>query len=198
MFFTPLPKAGAQLFYAGVRGGAAIPTGSFSETGQGSSSDALLRAAKPGLGYGVDAGVGLGPIGLYAGADRIDFECETASCAASGKYRLKGASAGLRLGVPLFPVIKPWVKAGVTMNKLTGSYGEPGSRNEVVTERKPGYEVGAGIDVPVMGIFSVTSQARYVSQKLKYQVPVLSTPARPAKDVSYYTFDIGFRLRSPI
>src|SRR5687767_12193785 len=121
--FSSLP-ARAQLFYVGVRGGAGIPTGSFGEAAA-ASTDGLLRGAKPGLGYGLDGGISLGPLlGLYASTDRIDFDCLSEACASSGKYKLKGVSGGVRLGIPmiaLIPLPKPWVKAGVTVNQLTGT-----------------------------------------------------------------------------
>lgn len=185
----------AQLFFVGVRAGAGIPTGSFAEPGNGSSADGLVRGARPGLGYGLDAGVGLGPVGLYFGTDRIQFDCQPQSCAASGKYKLTGASAGLRMGIPLFPIVKPWVKAGIAVNELTGTFSGASSGTTVTTERRPGYELGAGVDVPVMRLFSITPQVRYVSQKLRYKFPGTSGGSR---GVEYYTFDLGFRLRSPI
>ncbi|MEO8194598.1 MAG: outer membrane beta-barrel protein [Gemmatimonadales bacterium] len=194
----PAAQAKAQLFYFGVRGGAGIPTGSFAQEGNGDSNDAFLRGATPGLGYGLDAGTALGPFGIYAGADRIDFGCADASCAASGKYKLEGVSAGARLSVPLMPLLKPWVKAGLTYNKLDGTLGGS-SGAKIVTDRALGYEVGAGVDIPVlMGFFSLTPQLRYVRQKLNYRAETLSPPLRGKKPADYYTFDIGLRFRSPL
>lgn len=189
--------ARAQLFYVGVRGGAGIPTGGFGEAGS-TSGDPFLKGARPGLGYGLDAGISLGPIlGAYASTDRIDFDCLSQSCATSGKYKLKGVSAGVRVGVPLVPLIKPWVKAGITVNEMTGTLsGTPGG--EVKTGKRPGYEVGAGIDLPVMTFFSITPQVRYVRQNLKYKPPASSSLSGGTREANYYTFDIGFRFRSPI
>ena len=188
--------AQAQLFYVGVRGGAAIPTGTFSETSS-VSGDAFFSAATPGLGYGVDAGIGAGLLGLYASADRIQFECDKDLCDERGKYKLSGVSAGVRLGVPLFPLIKPWVKAGVVVNDITGTLSGGAAATRIETVRRPGYELGAGIDIPIAGIFSVTPQGRYVRQRLKYRLEPAGAAAGP-RDVNYYTFDIAFRLRSPI
>lgn len=188
----------AQLFYAGVRGGAGIPTGGFAEAGA-ASGDALLRGARPGLGYGLDAGLSLGPIlGLYASTDRIDFDCQSQSCAASGKYSLKGVSGGVRMGVPLIPMIKPWVKAGITVNQLTGTLDGANGGTKFTTKKRPGYEVGAGVDLPVMTFFSLTPQVRYVRQKLKYEPPASSGLASGTREANYYTFDLCFRFRSPI
>jgi opacity protein-like surface antigen len=190
--------ARAQLFYVGVRAGAAVPTGGFSEEGQSTGNDALLTGATPGLGYGLDAGIGSGLFGFYAGYDRIQFNCADASCATSGKYELEGYSGGVRVGVPLLPLLKPWAKAGVTLNEMTGTLG--GSAGEQVrTKRRLGYEIGAGVDIPVLGgFFNITPQVRHVRQSLEPYIPSSSSTTGGKKPANYYTFDIGLRLRSPI
>jgi hypothetical protein len=192
--FAAAAPAHAQLFYGGVRVGAGIPTGTFAETRQGTSDDGFLRGANAGLGYGLDAGFGAGPLGFYGSYDRIDFGCDRSSCA-GGKYKLSGVSAGVRMGVPLVPIIKPWVKAGITFHEIatTGSGG-----TSVKTDRRPGYELGAGVDIPVMILFSLTPQVRYVGQSLNYKLPLAGSSSDGRKKASFYTFDLGFRVRSPI
>jgi opacity protein-like surface antigen len=190
------PRADAQLFYIGVRAGAAIPTGVFADSASGPPEDRVLEAAKNGLGYGLDAGISLGPVGLYAGYDHIDFECDEQSCAAGGKYKLEGISAGARLAVPLIPIIKPWVKAGVTLHEVESRPGPASSFSGFKTERSPGYELGAGVDIAIAGGFmSLTPQVRYVNQKLEYRLP--GSPDTEEREANFYTFDIGVRLRSP-
>ncbi|MGK2961034.1 MAG: outer membrane beta-barrel protein [Gemmatimonadaceae bacterium] len=193
---TPLH---AQLFYVGLRGGAGVPTGSFSET-PGEPEGGALGGAKAGLGYGADAGVNLGPFGFYAGLDRISFDCDVPSCGVSdSKYKLQGMSAGVRLSVPLFPFVKPWVKGGVTYNELKVDFGETSSVPDFTTERGPGYEVGAGFDITIAGgFFSITPQVRYVGQKLDYRFPGAVANGEVTSPVNYYTIDVGLRLRSPI
>ena len=180
----------AQLLYVGVRGGAAVPNGTFADPVQPGSTDGVVRGAKTGTGYGVDAGVGLGPLGFYAGYDRYDFGCD--ACASNDKYKLSGVSAGVRLGVPLFPIIKPWVKAGVTFNEINSTATGTGA-TKIATDRTPGFEVGAGIDIPILGLFAITPQARYVGQKLDLKGLYSGTRT----NVSYYTFDIGFKAKTP-
>ena len=182
----------AQLAYIGVRGGMGVPSGTFSEPFQANATDGVIRGAKPGTGYGLDAGVGLGPLGFYAGYDHIDFDCETAACSSGGKYKLEGVSAGVRLGVPLIPIVKPWVKAGVTFNEINGT-NTGTNATKIATDRNPGYEVGAGLDIPVLALFSITPQVRYVGQKLDLKGAYSGTKT----NVSYYTFDIGLRARTP-
>ena len=192
---TPLH---AQLFYVGVRGGAGIPAGAFGESAA-PSEESLLVGARTGFGYGLDAGINLGPLGFYAGFDQMRFDCSEESCAADdGKYNLKGVSGGVRLSVPLFPVVKPWVKAGVTFNELDVDFGAASSRTQVSTERTPGYELGAGFDIPFGGIFSITPQVRYVGQKLDYRIPGVTTGDKQSNEANYYTFDLGLRLRTPL
>ena len=98
---TEVSSADAQALYLGVRGGAGIPTGEFSEPATGPGDAALLRGASPGFGYGLDAGIGSPILGLYAGYDHIEFGCRDGQCSTSGKYQLTGYSAGLRASVPL-------------------------------------------------------------------------------------------------
>ena len=193
--FTALPVH-AQLFYVGVRVGAGIPTGVFADSASGPAEDRILGAAKNGLGYGLDAGISLGPLGFYAGYDHFDFDCDESSCASGGKYELEGVSAGVRLAVPLIPLIKPWVKAGVTYHEIKATPGSASSLSAFSTERSPGYELGAGVDIPVAGGFlSLTPQVRYIGQKLEYRLPGSSSDSE--KEANYYTFDLGLRLRSP-
>ena len=182
----------AQLVYIGVRGGAGVPSGTFAETFQPNAQDGVIRGAKLGVGYGVDGGVDLGPLGFYAGYDHIDFGCESSACASNGKYKLNGVSAGVRLGVPLIPIVKPWVKAGVTFNEVNGT-STGTNATKIATDRTPGYEIGAGLDIPVLMLFSLTPQVRYVGQKLDLKGLYTGTKT----NVSYYTFDLGLRARTP-
>jgi opacity protein-like surface antigen len=198
-FLAVAAPAEAQLFYFGIRGGAGIPTGEFADTTQGTTQEKFLHGAKSGFGYGLDAGINMGPLGIYAGFDHINFDCEPQQCSADTKYKLQGVSAGVRLSIPLFPLVKPWVKAGVTLNELEADFSGSSSAPALSTERTPGYELGAGIDIPIAGGFlSLTPQARYVGQKLDYKIPGVSTGNTSNKAANYYTFDLGLRLRSPI
>ena len=177
----------AQALYAGVRAGAASPTGAFSTSASG-TEDPSLRGATAGAGYGLDAGVGSPLVGFYASYDRINFGCASGgACATSGKYKLSGVAGGVRVGIPLIPMIKPWAKAGITYNEITRTLNGTTSS----TGKSPGYEVGAGVDIPVLlNFFSLTPQVRRIRQKLS-----LGGSKRSA---DYYTFDIGFRVRTPI
>lgn len=180
--------AEAQALYGGVRVGTGIPTGDFSQNATTTGNGAYLRGATPGVGYGLDAGIGSPVLGLYASYDRIQFRCESSACSASGKYELTGYAAGVRASVPLVPLFRPWAKAGITYNEMKGSV----VGASVSTGRSLGYEIGAGVDIPiVMGFFSLTPQVRRVRQRL-------SPNDGSKRDADYYTFDIGLRVRTPL
>jgi len=181
-------SADAQALYAGVRVGTAIPTGDFSANATATGNAAYLRGASPGLGYGLDAGVGSPLFGLYASYDYIEFGCNSDACATSGKYELKGYAAGVRASVPLLPLLRPWAKAGITYNEMNADV----SGTAVSTGKGFGYEIGAGADIPIlMGFFSLSPQVRRVRQRL-------SPNDGSKRDADYYTFDIGFRVRTPL
>lgn len=187
-------ETSAQAIYAGVRGGAGIPTGTFAEETTATGNAALLHGAAPGLGYGFEAGLGSTLLGLYASYDHIEFDCQSSSCDRSGKYDLTGMSGGVRVSVPLLPLLKPFAKAGVTYMQMKGSV----SGSEVTTKKRPGYELGAGLEIPiVMGFFSLSPQIRRVSQKLEPVIASSSATTGGKRSADFYVFSIGLNIRSP-
>lgn len=188
---------GAQGLYFGLRGGAGIPTGAFGETGSGGTT--ALDAAKTGFGYGLDAGLQLGMIGVYGGFDKIKFECESPNCDSDGNYRLTGFAAGIKLIPPGVPrAFQPWIKGGVTFNELRGGFGS-GTNTELTTDRNPGFEIGAGLDIGFLGFLRFTPQARYVGQNFKYEVPGVNNTATEAEQgANYLTFDLGLQFVNPL
>lgn len=188
--------AGAQSFSFGLRGSGTIPTGSFSETQQGAGNGALIEGAKSGFGFGLDVGLSLRALGIYAGFDRVNFDCETNTCQSDGKYTLQGVTAGVKLSSPSSSRFRPYAKAGVTFNSLEGSYGGSSS-NALTTDRAPGYELAVGADITLMGLVSFTPQARYIGQELKAKVPGVSAPAATGQGVNYFTFDLGLSVHTP-
>jgi len=187
----------AQSIYFGLRGTGSIPTGAFADSGTSSTANnAVIAGAKNGFGYGLDAGIGLGPIGIYAGFDHVKFDCETTTCKNNGKYTLEGVTAGVKLSLPTKSIVRPFVKGGVTFHDLEGGYGGTQS-NSLSTEKTPGYEIGLGADVNLLGIFSFTPQARYVGQELKAKIPGVNTPAATGTGVNYFSFDLGLSLHTP-
>jgi opacity protein-like surface antigen len=189
--------AQAQSISFGLRGSGGFPTGSFSETSSGSSA-AVVQGAKSGFGYGADVGVGLGPLGVYAGFDHMSFDCQTTACGSDGEYTLQGVTAGVKLSLPVASRFRPFVKGGVTFKDLKGSWGSTTTSNGLTTERKPGYEVGIGGDYGLLGIVSISPQVRYIGQNFNARVPgVTSTASTDNQGVNYFTFDLGLSLHSP-
>jgi len=186
----------AQSISIGLRGTGSFPTGSFAED-QTSTNAAVIEGAKSGFGYGLDVGLAVGMFGLYGGFDHINFDCETTTCRSDGKYTLQGVTVGLKVAVPMMDRLRPFVKGGVTFNDLQGGYGGSSS-NRLTTEKTPGYEVGAGLDISLMGIVSFAPQVRYIGQNLKAKVPgVTTTTTTPSTGVNYFTFDLGLAVHTP-
>jgi hypothetical protein len=184
---TPLS---AQSISFGLRGTGSFPTGEFAED-QTAASGAVIQGAKQGFGYGAELGVSLGPIGAYGSFDHIAFDCETSTCASDGEYTLQGVTVGLKLRAPTVSRFRPFVKGGVTFNDLKGGYGGTASSG-LTTDRQPGYEIGLGADLGILGIVSIQPQVRYVGQNFKAKIPgVTNTATAPESGVNYFTFDLG-------
>jgi len=188
----------AQSFSIGLRGTGGLPTGSFAQaTTSSSTNNVLIAGAKNGFGYGLDVGVGIGPLGVYGGFDQIHFDCETSTCQTDGKYTLHGVTVGAKLAMPLMSQLRPYVKGGVTFNDLEGGYGGSSS-NRLSTDKSPGYELGAGLDYSLAGLVSLTPQLRYIGQNLKAKIPgVTITTATTEQGVNYFTFDLGLSVHTP-
>jgi hypothetical protein len=197
MLFASTSTLSAQYISIGLRGTGSVPTGAFGGDPTAQNT-AAIEGAKNGFGYGLDVGVGIGPIGAYAGFDHIKFDCEATTCQQDGKYTLQGATVGVKLAVPGMPKFRPYVKGGVTFNDLQGGYGGQSS-NVLSTDKNPGYEVGVGFDYTILGgIVALTPQVRYVGQNLKAKIPnVTVTSTTPSTGVNYFTFDVGLSLHTP-
>ncbi|MEO6526697.1 MAG: outer membrane beta-barrel protein [Gemmatimonadaceae bacterium] len=194
---SPASPASAQSISFGLRGTGSFPTGSFAENSS-TTNTAVIQGAKSGFGYGAEIGLSLGPIGAYGSFDHINFDCETTTCTSDGKYTLQGVTAGLRLSLPVASRFRPFIKGGVTFNDLEGSYGSSSTSNGLTTEKNPGYELGLGADYNLLGLISITPQARYIGQNLKRKVPgVTNTATTPNSGVNYFTFDLGLSLHTP-
>ena len=111
----------AQSVSIGLRGSGSFPTGSFSQTqATAPSADASIAGAKSGFVCGLDAGLSVGFIGVYASFDHIKFDCETATCQTDGKYTLQGVTAGVKLSTLSVSMVRPFIEGGVAFNDLQG------------------------------------------------------------------------------
>jgi len=186
----------AQSLSIGLRGTTTLPTGSFADP-QLSSSSELVAGAKSGFGYGLDVGLSFGPLGVYGGFDHVKFGCETAACQGDGDYTLQGVTLGLKGMASATSAVRPFVKGGITFNELKGSYGNStSSATPFTTDRAPGFELGAGVDISLLGLVSVSPQVRYIGQNLKLKVPGV-TSSSTSQGVNYFTFDLGLSVHSP-
>ena len=185
----------AQWLSIGLRGSGSIPTGEFAD-GAVSSTIAKINGARSGFGYGLDVGLGVGMFGLYGGFDHVRFDCHILTCSSEGRYTLSGVSAGLKLAPFRRSVLSPFVKSGVTFNELQGGYGGTTS-NTLTSDRAPGYELGTGVDVSVLGLVTLTPQLRYIGQQLKVRVPGVTSPPADGQGVNYLSFDLGLTVHTP-
>jgi len=192
------PGIQAQSISIGLRGTGSVPTGAFADA-QTSSDATLIEGAKTGYGYGLDVGLGLGMFGVYGGFDHIKFDCETTTCTSNGKFTLQGVAVGVTLSPVSVSMLRPFVKAGVTFNDLQRGYGSGygSSSNTLTTDKTPGYELGVGANLSLMGLFSVVPQVRYIGQKLKAKVPGVSSPNAEGQSVNYLSFDLGLSVHTP-
>lgn len=188
----------AQHLAVSLRGGGAVPFGSFAAEVAGSGSEAFVSGAGNGFGYGLDASFSVGAVGVYAGFDQVAFGCESAQCARSAKYRMGGVSLGVRLAPAAGGSFAPWLRAGITFHELRGEYGEGASARKLTSDRAPGYEFAAGVDVPLAGVLALSPQVRYVGQNLRYRVPGVQTPEAAERGVGYLKLDLGLSFRSAL
>jgi opacity protein-like surface antigen len=161
-------------FSVEVRGGLALPTGDFGE------------GIDTGFTVGANATYHLLPlIGIYGGYTYNEFDVGNSDF----KVKDQGFSAGVRLAVPtpLIP-IDPYVKAGAVFNQLerptlTGVGDEK-------SDRKTGFEVGAGVGIGLGPKLSFTPQVTYTKYNSDF-----SALGTTSDEVSHIRVDVGLRLR---
>jgi hypothetical protein len=182
----------AQSLSLSLRGSGAVPMGSFAEAA--ATEEGTFAGARNGFGFGLDAGLGLGSgLALYAGFDRVEFDCEPGQCEGNGKYSLGGASAGVQLRPRGRGILQPWVRGGLTFSELQGEFGDSGSRR-LKTDRAPGYEVGVGAYIPLVAGIALSPHARYSGQNFKCRVPGIESPEPSEQGVGYFSFGLGLGM----
>jgi hypothetical protein len=187
-------SASAQLTIS-ARAGGGIPMNAFAEAAENSEENVLLAGAQAGFGMGLDAALALSSrFGLYAGFDQVQFGCREANCGSKGEYTLSGISAGVQMSPTQSRAYRTWVRGGVTFSELDASYGAQGRK--LSSERAPGYEVGAGVHIPVLGILSLSPQIRYVGLNTRVRVPGVDAPVSE-QNVGYMVVDLGLGFGSP-
>lgn len=133
-----------------VRGGAAIPQGDLKDEGD----------AKTGYTFGANATFQATPmLGIYAGWSRNSFGIEDADDAS---FVDQGFDAGVKLsfGGGTLPV-SPFVRAGAVFHKISAEGSEGGVDVEIESDNAIGFDVGAGVAIPLGPRMSFTPAVSY-------------------------------------
>jgi len=182
MLAAPAPLA-AQLpgaLSVEARLGGAFATGDFAASG---------RAFEAGSGYAasVNGRLGLFPgLEFYVGYERAQMPCD--ACAATQLDDTlvdDGIGAGAILELPLdLPGLSPWVRAGLVRRQLRIS----GFGETMASKPGIGFDLGAGITLPLSGPIKLTPGVRYLNYPAEFDFQLL--PDRSI-DVSHFGVDVG-------
>lgn len=163
-----------------ARLGGAFATGEFSNPGQ---------ALEAGSGYfgSVSGRLGLLPnLSVYVGYERAQMGCD--ACIATQLDDVlvdDGFGAGAIMDLPLGPPgLSPWVRAGLVRRQLKMS----GDGETMASKPGIGFDLGAGITLPLTGPFQITPGLRYVRYPAEFEFT--SVPNRSI-DVSHVGVDVG-------
>lgn len=167
-----------------LRGSVGYRTGDFPFANQGND------VASGGLGFSGSAALDLrSGLGIYAGWGRSNFNSEAPVAGTDirleGSYVDEGFVGGASYSPPGIPLtgVKPWVRAGVTSRTLEVS------DLQVKSDRAIGFEVGAGLDIPVRGILALSPAVTY--QRHEAEFAEIEDP----NGVSYVEISLGLRAR---
>lgn len=170
------------------RGEFAFPTGDFAD------GDAVDNGA----GFGVSAMFRVLPmVGVYAGYERHTFSGDEEGGEfgnVDAELIDSGFSAGAQLMLPLaLAGASPWVKGGVLFHtaEFSGSVeGVPGGV-DFKSDRSTGFEVGAGVEIPLGMVLSFTPGVVYRSYK-----PTFEDFGGDTEDaISHLSVGMGLRFR---
>lgn len=176
MLAGPAGAAAQGMLGVEVRGGAAFPTGDLKD----------VMGAETGVSYGVTATLqAISMLGIYAGYERAEFGADDL-LDDDASLTDEGFSVGGKLSIPAgMSGLGPWIRAGAVYNQLTGESSLITSEDE----RKLGFEVGAGLTLPLGMVVSVTPGIRYRS----YGTDRVS--GGEELNVSYVVADLGLAFR---
>jgi len=144
-----------------------------------------------GVGFGGALGVRILPdLFAYGGWDWQHHRAEALLFGVSAHVEDTGYAFGLRYVVPVSYRAKPWVRAGGLYNhvEIEGS-----SDSALVADSKHtlGLEVGGGLEVALVGAWSLTPGLRY----RRFEPTVRVGGAESSTTLSDVTFDVGMVLR---
>lgn len=152
----------AQVSFAGEgRVGVTFPSGDLSEAG-----------AQAGLGIGAELMMTFRPnLTAYVGINRHGFSCDS-DCNLGSGVRSSGLAGGLKFVFPSPPDAHIWGRAGVVAHTL--------SSDDFSGDRNLGFEVGAGIDMPIAPRLYLTPHLGFITHE-----------AGTDTSASYFTFGAG-------
>jgi len=174
-------------FSVEARGGLAFPTTDF-PTGNGGVGE-----AENGVGFGVNATFSFLPgIAVYGGWDRVTFGAgDNVGGGSESEFVDQGFAVGGKLSLPLGLLVgvSPWVKGGALIRTLD-LQGDDGVSLFADDEsgRSTGFEVGAGVDIPLGLVLSFTPGVTYRTYKPDFG-------GTSDNSVSYVDVSLGLRAR---
>lgn len=166
-------------FSVEIRGGLPFPVGDFQDTQGG---------LQTGYSLGGSAIFQVTPmLGLYAGYSTNRFEVENTE---NREVNDAGFHGGLMASFPMTTGLNPFVKGGVVYHETELSANGEGV-DLADDEPELGFEVGAGLEIPLGRTLSFTPAVTYTRHSLE-NTGLLGTSEL---DVSYVKADVGLRVR---
>jgi hypothetical protein len=179
--FPPSGAAGqAAPLVVEVRGGVAVPVGSFAD------GNALGEGTSQGASMGLDfAFSGSGRRTFYVGFSQHRFACRDAGCLAGGRYVATGFNAGFRFALITRGSFIPWMRLGGVTSQLES----PGVGLTPEGVGKVGFGGEAGLGV-YLGAWSSVA----LNPGVRLTRVVTRLPGGTRLDMRYVVADIGFSL----
>jgi opacity protein-like surface antigen len=167
-----------------ARGGVALPTGDFAD------------GASTGWNLGGTVHYRVAPmVSVYAGYEYVSFAVDSLDDFEDVDVNVidQGFRAGARFDIPLAGLtrVAPWVEGGATLNQSSLKVSDSSTSVDLKSERKLGFEVGAGLSFAVAPKISVTPGVRYHSHQTKFEFEGETAEG----DINYFTVDLGVHIR---
>lgn len=160
------------------RVGVGVPTGDF---GDGASA---------GVGFGATATYHVMPmIGIRAGYDYQRFSVDDDVEDVELDVTDSGFALGLALTPPLTPGLNLVLHADAIMHQLKISASDGAVSGSINSDRKVGFDVGAGLEFPIAPRASILPRVRYRQYGLNFDDEDIGG------DVTYFAADVGLKIR---
>ena len=163
-----------------VRGGVAVPVGSFAD------GNALGEGTSQGASMGLDlAFSGSGRRTFYVGFSQHRFACGDAGCLSGGRYVATGFNAGFRFALITRGSVIPWVRVGA----VTSQVESPGLGPSAEGVGKVGFGGEAGLGL-YLGAWSSVA----LNPGVRLTRVVTKLPGGTDLNMRYVVADLGFSL----